>query len=378
MNIPLKYNIRNLLVRRLSTGMTLFGVAMVVFIFVGLMALYHGIESSISTTGSRDNIFIMRKGAITAEVSALDMGIVNTIKYLPSIQTTPAGEPLVSPEFFTPVWLPVRGRDEEKLIAVTGIKEIALKVHNGIKIIKGNFPTGSQVMIGRLVADELGDIEIGNKLYFGRREWTVSGIFESGGTSFESGIFAPLNDIMSDMKKGYISSITAKIKEPEKINEVCTEMQEDPQLNVSVQPEIEYYKTISQAISHIKTLGYLIAILMAIGAFFGGMNTLYTSINYRKRDIGTLKALGFSQGSILMSFVVESLIISLTGGVIGSLLGLLTNGISTYMIGIVFRFKVTPTIIFQGMLFAVIIGIFGGLIPARGGVKVPTVTALRG
>ncbi len=385
MAIPLKYNVRSLLVRRVSTAMTAGGIALVVAVFVIVMALVAGLNSAIADTGSPDNLIVLRKGATTETVSGFQLDQFDALKFLPQIRREADGEVDVSPE------LPVQalmdriggGRDN---IVVRGVLPIALKVHDKVHIIAGRMfaPSMNEVVVGKGLLGHYKDLSLGSMLHFGRGKWKVVGILSSGGGSYESEVWADIHNVQDDAQRGkYYAAVRLKLAPGADGAALIRRLADDPRINLQGQTEPDYYRDQAVVANQMRALGMIVAVIMAVGAIFGAMNTMYAAVSARTTEIGTLRALGFAPGAVMSSFLLESLVLSLAAGAIGIMLAMPINGLSTTFGNFVsfstlaFNFRVTFTIVIEALLFAAVMGVVGGWLPARQAMKMPVVDALR-
>lgn len=384
MAIPLKYNVRSLLVRRVSTAMTGGGIALVVAVFVIVMALVAGLNSAISDTGDPDNLIVLRKGATTETYSAIQLDQFDAMKFLPQIRREPNGDVDASPE------LPVQalmervggGRDN---IVVRGVLPIALKVHPKVKIAEGRMfnPSVNEVVVGKGLQGHYANMQLGSTLRFGRGKWKVVGIMTADGGSFESEVWGDIHNVQDDAQRGaYYADVRLKLAPGADADALIRRIADDPRINLQAETEADYYKDQAVVANQMRVLGMVVAIIMAVGAIFGAMNTMYAAVSARTTEIGTLRALGFSRFSILFSFVMESVLLAIVGGVIGCLLALPMNGYTAAtgtnaFSEMAFAFKVTPGLLITGMVFAVMMGFVGGLLPAFRAARMPITRALR-
>jgi putative ABC transport system permease protein len=385
MALPLKYNIRNLFVRRVSTAMTAGGIALVVAVFVIVMAMVAGLRSTITDTGSPDNLVVLRKGATTETYSSLSVDQFNALKFLPAIRRDGQGDTYASPELPVQVLFQRMGGGRENIV-VRGVLPVALEVHEKVHIIQGRMfkPSVGEVIVGRGLVGRYRNCELGSDLRFGRGTWKVVGIFEAGGSSFESEVWADLHDVQSDTRRGdYYATVRLKCAPGADQAAIITRLEDDPRINLSAESEPDYYKEQSATANQLRSLGLVVAVIMGVGAVFGAMNTMYAAVAARVAEIGTLRALGFGPGAVMGSFLIESLILALCAGVIGVVLALPINGITTTFANfltfstLAFNFRVTPAIIGEALLFAAVMGVLGGWMPARQAMHMQVVDALR-
>jgi len=385
MAIPFKYNLRSLLVRRVSNVMTAGAIAIVVGVFVAAMALVGGLNSAIKDTSSPDNLILIRRGADSEANSLISLDQLDALKFLPAIQRDSAGSPLVSPEATAQVFVTPADRTLDNL-PIRGVLPVSAQVHEKVRVIVGRMfaPGLNEVMIGKLILNQYPGCSLGSDLKVGRRAWKVVGVFEAGGSSFESEVWADLHTLQEDARRGSsFNSIRLKLVPGCDIHSLVERIADDPRINLHAQTESEYYKEQSAIAANLRMLGMLVAGIMAFAAIFAAMNTMYASVSARTNEIGTLRALGFGPGAILTSFLVESSALALVAGVIGVILALPVNGLSTKFNGAIasptlaFNFHVTPAIVVQALMFAFVIGIAGGWLPARRAMRVSVVNALR-
>ena len=385
MAIPLKYNLRNLMVRRVSTAMTAGGIALVVAVFVIVMAMVSGLRVTITDTGSPDNLVVLRKGATTETYSAVNVDQFNAMKFLPAIRRDADGNTYASPELPVQVLFERVGGGRENIV-VRGVLPVALKVHERVRIVEGRMfnPSVNEVIVGKGLSGRYRDCTLGSSLHFGRGTWKVVGLFEAGGSSFESEVWADLHDMQADTRRGdYYACVRLKTAPGADQAALINRLEDDPRINLEGVTEQDYYKEQSAAANQLRALGLVVAAIMGIGAVFGAMNTMYAAVAARVPEIGTLRALGFEPGAVLSSFLIESLLLAIGAGLIGVVLALPINGVSTTFGNfltfstLAFNFRVTPAIVGEAMLFAATMGLAGGYLPARQAMKMRVVDALR-
>ncbi|MEA2678818.1 MAG: putative transport system permease protein [Candidatus Binataceae bacterium] len=385
MAIPLKYNLRSLLVRRVSSLMTGGGIALVVMVFVVVMALVAGLDAAIEDAGSPDNMVVLRRGAITETVSGFSIAQYEALKYLAAIRRTPAGEPYASPEL--PVQALMARRDGlRENIVLRGVRPVALLVHDKVHLVEGRMfkPGTNEVIVGRGLTGRYRDCGRGDTLHFGRGAWKVVGIFASGGSSFESEVWGDLYQVLQDTQRGnYYAAVRIKLTPGADAAALIRRIADDPQINLQAECEADYYRDQTVMARRLHALGMIVAVIMAIGAIFAAMNTMYASVSARTTELGTLRALGFSGGAVMLSLLIESLILASAAGGLGVILALPINGISATFANtvtfstMVFSFRVTMPIVIQAVVFAAVMGLLGGWLPARQAMRMSVVDALR-
>jgi putative ABC transport system permease protein len=385
MAIPLKYNLRSLLVRRVSNAMTGGSIALVVMVFVIVMALVAGLDAAIKDAGSPDNMVVLRRGATTETVSGFSIAQYEALKYLPAIRRTPAGEPYASPELPVQVLMPRLDGHRENIV-LRGVRPIAMLVHDKVHLIEGRMfnPGLSEVIIGRGLRGRYRHCAIGDVIQAGRGSWKVVGIFAADGSSFESEVWGDLNQVLQDTQRGsYYAAVRIKLAPGADADALTRRIADDPRINLQAESEAHYYNDQTVTADRMRALGTVVAVIMAVGAIFAAMNTMYASVSARTTEFGTLRALGFSGGAIMLSLLIESLILASIAGVLGIIMALPINGISATFANtatfstMAFSFRVTMPIVFRGLAFAVTMGLLGGWLPARQAMQLNVVDALR-
>lgn len=386
MRIPLSYNVRNLLVRKTTTLMTALGIALTVAVLVGVLALTEGLRTSFKATGHPLNLLVTRRGATSEMLSIIPRGAFLRLRAFPGIASTPDGEQMASLEVITAITLKNRDNLEGVNTNVRGLLPAGLAMRENVKIIAGRnmIPGRREVIVGRSVAARYPSAGLGKNIKFGRGEWPVAGIFDAGRSALNGEILGDLNQIASDYGRSEaLSSVLIRATDPVAAEALKNQLEADRSLNVGVQSEAAYYESQMTSALPLQFMGTLIAIIMAAGSSFAAMNTMYAAVSRRSAEIGTLRVLGFSRGSILVSFFIESLALAAFGGVLGIALALplnnLETGISSFttFTEIIFSFRVSPPIMAAGLVFALLVGAIGGLLPARSAANKQILTSLR-
>lgn len=385
MALPLKYNLRNLFVRRTTTLMTALSITLTVAVFLVLMALAEGLQSSLTSTGEPLNVMVMREGSQSEAVSFISRDSLQVIKYLHGIAKDDTGQPLASPELIVLINLPRIGSTQGANVTIRGITPVALQLRPDFKIVQGRFfrPGLREVIVSKRISERFQDCALGDKLKFAKGYWTVVGVFEAGQSAYNSEIWADVDDLGQDFDRPDYSDVILRAEDTNSVALLKNQLENDRRLHLKVQTEKDYYATQTQTAQPIRIFGIFIAILMAVGASFAAMNTMYAAVARRTREIGTLRALGFSRGSILTAFVLESVLIAILGGMIGCVLALPINGVTTGTTNfttfseLAFNFRITPTLLMVGMIFSAAMGLFGGLFPAWRASHENIVSALR-
>ena len=380
-------NLRTLKERRGSSAVAVLGVAGVVAVFVAVLSMAEGFRATLATTGSPDTAIVMRGGTDTEMNSVLSREDTRIIADAPGVLHTTKG-PVASAELFVIVDLPKRSTGTAANVPLRGVQPSAFAVREELSIVEGrNFlPGRNEIIAGSGDAQEFAGIELGSVLRLGKNEWTVVGVFSSGGTAAESELWCDASVLQPAYRRGTtFQSVYAKLISPEAFDEFKDALTADPRLNVKVMRESDYYAEQSRMLHGLITgLGTLVAGLMGIGAVFSALNTMYTAVSARTREIATLRALGFGGSPVVVSVLMESVLLSLVGGALGAGLAYVGfDGFRTATLNfqtfsqVAFAFAVTPALLAQGMLYAAVMGLIGGIFPAIWAARMPVATALR-
>jgi putative ABC transport system permease protein len=370
-----------------SVAAAVFGIAGVVAVMVGVLSMGAGFQQALTASGSPDAAIVLRSGADTEMVSGFLRESTRVIADAPGVARDGEG-PLSSPELFVIINLPKRSTGTDANVPMRGVERPALKVRDRLQIVEGRmFDWGkNEVIVGTGAAKEFAGLEIGGKLRVGRRDWPIVGVFSAAGGTAESEIWTDASVLQAAYNRGdTFQSVYVRLTSPEAFQEFKDALTTDPRLNVKVLRQTEYYAEQSTAVTKlITTLGLLVAILMAVGAVFGALNTMYSSVSARTREIATLRALGFGSGAVVASVMIESLALALVGGATGAIIAYFAfNGIEAATMNwqsfsqVTFAFAVTPELLVRGIVWAVLIGLIGGLFPAIRGARLPIAMALR-
>lgn len=385
MAIPISYNIRNLVVRKATTLMTAAGIAMTVAVLLAIMGLVSGLQSAFDATGDPLRVLVMRKGGNAELTSLVTQQQFQTIKSFPGIAVGADGQPIASLEVVSIVNLPTVAHPEGENITLRGLSVRGVEMRK-LKLAAGRWfqPGQREIVIGKSIAKRYPTAQIGKQLKFGKGEWTVVGIMDAGTSAVNSEIFGDGNQVASDFNRpDTYSSALLKATDEVTAKALQKSLEGDRRLNVTVMTEKAYYDLQTISSKPIQFLGFFVCIIMAVGSCFAAMNTMYASVARRATEVGTLRVLGFSRASILFSFLVESLLLSLIGGVIACILVLPLNNVTTGLGNFItfsetsFNFRIGPEVMAIGLLFALILGAVGGLLPARQAARKEILTALR-
>ena len=385
--IPITYNVRSVVQRPVSTALTALGVGLVVAVFIGMLALANGFGAALAKTGSNQNVIVLRKGADSELSSGLGRDVSSIIAADPHVANGADGRPLVSPEVYVLVPL-AKAFDTTQIanVVARGISDQVWQVRNNVRITEGQRPASgrAEVCVGSRLTQRFPHTGIGQSLRFAGRDWTVTCHFTAAGSAFESEIWGENEQFMPVFRGEVFQSITFRLKDPAAFEEAQRALQADKRMTVDAHRESEFYAQQSQLLGRILNfLAVMITGIMAVGAVFGAINTMYAAIASRAPEIGVLLTLGFKPGSVLVSFLAESAFIALIGGLLGCLFALPLNGIVTSTTNwssfseIAFSFRVTPMLLLVGLIFGVVMGIVGGFFPALRAARLQVVQALR-
>ena len=387
MKIPLIYNWRSLMGRPVSTALTALGIGLVVAVFIGMLALANGFAASLTSTGSDQNVLVLRKGADSEMSSSLDRESVSILASSPHIARGGDGVPLVSAEAYVVIPLGrIQDTAQNANVVLRGVSERAWQVRANIVVAAGRRPASGQneVCLGQKLVGRFPNTGVGESMRFAGRAWEVVCHFTAAGSAFESEIWGENEQVMPVMRGQVFQSVTFRIADPAAFEEAKRTLENDRRVTVDVYKESAFYAQQSKLLGTIlRVLAIMITSIMAVGAVFGAVNTMSAAISQRAPEIGVLLTLGFRPRSILASFLAESTLIALVGGVVGCLLALPMNGVVTSTTNwasfseIAFAFRITPGLLLSGMAFAAAMGVLGGLVPAWRASRIPVVQAIR-
>lgn len=385
MTIPLAYNLRNLVVRKTTTIMTALGIALTVAVLLAILALVDGLRSTLAVSGNPLHVIVLRKGSTSEVVSNFTRTGFQDLKFKPGIARGKGGQPLASLELVTVVNLPTHDNPDGANVTIRGLQQAGIEMRSSIRIASGRwFQEGRrEVVVGQAVAARYPDAALGKKIKFGRGDWEVVGVMDAGRSAQASEIWGDLNQVASDDQRlEVLSSALVEASDPVAVQALVNSINDDQRLNMVAEPEVEFYARQTSSAAPIQYIGIFVSVIMAIGSAFAAMNTMYAAVARRAREIGTLRVLGFSQASILTSFFLESVLLSGLGGVLGCLLVLPLNGVSSNIgtanfVETTFHYHISPAIMLGGIGFAILLGALGGLFPARMASRKEILGALR-
>ena len=386
MKIPFSYSWRNLTTRRLTTTLTAGGMGLVVFVFASVLMLSAGLEKTLVETGSDDNVIITRKGAGTEVQSGLDRLQAALIESQPEIALDQNGRPLVAKELVVLIGLNKRDTEKPANVVIRGITERSFAMRPQLKMLAGRLPRpgSSEIMAGNSIARRFSGAGLGESVRFGMRDWTVVGIFDAGATGFSSELWGDVDQLMQAFRRPIYSSATFRLRDTDGFQGLKDRLEMEPRLTVEVRRETRYYLDQSEMMAKfIRILGLSLTIIFSLGAMIGALITMYAAVANRVVEIGTLRALGFQRSSILLSFLLESLLLGFVGGVTGlvaaSFLQLVTISTMNWQTfsELAFSFSLTPSIVLKSLFFSIFMGLAGGVIPALRASRLKVVDALR-
>jgi len=387
MAIPLIYNVRSVRARWTSAIVAVIGIAGTVGVFVAMLSLARGFRATLVASGSPGNALVMRAGATSEMTGGVTLDTVKVIQDAPGIARDSVG-PLITQEVVGVMPFPLISTGTDANVQVRGVSPNVLRIRNFVKIARGRMfdPGLSELIVGKNASTTYSGLTVGNTVRFGGGRWQVVGTFDAGGSSFDSEIWCDATVLNQVLKRpaNIFQSVTVRLVSPDSFQQFKDAVTTDPRLNVDVTREIDYYaKQSTRMTTLITILGGVVASIMAIGAIFAGLNTMYSAVAERGREIATMRALGFGAAAVLVSFLIEALLISFIGGAVGCVAVLPLNGLTTATMNwqtfsnLAFAFRITPELLVKGVFFALAMGIIGGLLPAIRAARSPVATALR-
>jgi putative ABC transport system permease protein len=388
-SVPISYNFRSIRARWTSTIVAILGIAGTVGVFVAMLSLARGFRATLVASGSPDDALVMRAGSTTEMMGGITLDSIKLVQDKPGVARDTAGQPLVTQEVVGVIPIPLISTGTDANVEARGVSPNVLEIRKFVTIIQGRmFHSGlDELVVGRNASKTYAGLTVGNTVDFGGGHWKVVGVFDAGGSSFDSEVWCDariLNEVLK-RPENIFQSATVHLTSPGAFDRFKDSITSDPQLNLEVEREVDYYAKQSSAMTKLITvLGGLVAAIMAIGAVFGALNTMYSAVAERGREIATMRALGFSSWSVILSFLFEALLISFIAGIIGCIAVLPLNGMTTQTMNfstfsnIAFAFKITFNLLVMGVIFALAMGVLGGLLPAVRAALRPVAVSLRG
>ncbi|MFN8389624.1 MAG: ABC transporter permease [Bdellovibrionota bacterium] len=384
--LSLSYSVRHLRVRKLQAAMTVFGIALVVFVFSATLMLAEGLKQTLSATGSPANVIVLRTGAQNEIQSGISREHAAIVLTDPAVDHGPSSSTAATSDVVVLVSLRKRSDGQTSNVNIRGVTGGALEVHPAVHIVEGRLPSPGtrEVMIGTAIHKKFLGTDVGQTLRLVGSDWLITGIFDAGNTAFSSEVWGDADVMMPAFRRDRFSSVTFRMSQGTDFEALRDKLQNDRRLSVTVQREAEFYESQSRSLSlFIQILGGFISVVFSLGAIVGAMITMYSSVANRTREIGVLRALGFSRGLIFRAFTKECVLISLLGGAIGIVVAsllqwftLATTNFATFS-EVAFGFNLTPRIILSAFVFAAVMGFVGGALPALRAARIGIVQALR-
>ncbi len=384
--IPVYYVARNLWTRRLTTGLTAGGMALVVFVFAVVLMLDEGLKRTLVTTGEYDNVVVTRRGSETEIQSIIPRNQAPIVEAHPAVALARDGTPLASREVVVLISLNKRGSDKPSNITIRGVSPNALLLRPQVKILEGRMfePGKSEIIAGSGITRRFAGAAVGERLRFGQREWTVVGLFDAGNSGFDSEIWGDSEQLAQAFRRVIFSAVIVRLADGRRFDELKRDIESDPRLQLEAKREQTYYADQSRGLStFISILGLTLSVIFSIGAMIGAMITMYASVANRVSEIGTLRALGFRRRAILAAFLMESMFLGLVGGGVGlffaSFMQLVTFSTMNFQSfsELAFGFTLNPAIVVKSVVFAALMGLVGGVLPAARAARMKIVDSLR-
>ncbi len=387
MAIPVVYNFRSVKARWTSAIVAVLGIAGTVGVFIAMLSLARGFRATLVSSGSYDNALVLRAGSTSEMTGAVPLESSKILQDAPGVARATGG-PLITTEAVLVAPIPLVATGTDANVQIRGVSPNALTIRNNVKIAEGRMfqPGLSEVIVGKNATKSYKGLALGDTLSMGDTQWKVVGVFDAGGSAFDSEVWCDAHLLNGAFKRPEDSyqSVTVHLASPDSFEQFKDFVTADPRLNVDVTREIDYYAKQSTRMTQLITiLGGLVAAVMAIGAIFGALNTMYSAVAERGREIATMRALGFGAAAVVISFLIEALLISFVGGALGAVAVLPLNGLTTGAMNwqtfshMEFAFKITPILLLSGLIFALAMGVLGGLPPAVRAARRPVATALR-
>jgi ABC-type antimicrobial peptide transport system permease subunit len=386
MKIPFSYIFRNLWTRKLTTILTAAGMGLVVFVFSAVLMLDAGLKKTMVGTGSLDNVLAIRTGSETEIQSGITRDQAGLLGALPQVARSKSGDPMVSKESLVLISLTKSGQEKGSNVVARGVSPMGITLRPQVKLIEGRMfrPGSSELVVGRNINREFNGAEIGQSLRFAQRDWVIVGVFDGGGSAFDSEIWGDVEQLMQAFRRLNYSSVIMQLAQQDSFESLLKEIAAEVRLTLDVKREQIFYEDQSRALStFISILGNVLTVIFSIGAIIGAAITMYSSVAMRTAEIGTLRALGFRRPSILVAFLGESLLLGLVGGLAGLFFASFLQAITISTLNfqsfsqLAFSFTLTPKIVVQTLVFSMFMGFVGGFLPAMRAARMKIVDSLR-
>jgi putative ABC transport system permease protein len=383
--IPVRYNLRSLLERRATSLMTVLSLGLVAMIFVILFGFIGGLKGTMLNAAGEHNWVLLSRGAPDETASFIAHDMIEIVRVRPEIASSESGQPLLSPEVFAGVNIS-RDKHVRQFVLMRGVTPIALRVHRKMRLVAGRWPVrgNGEWAIGQKVQARQPYLTLGTQVHFGRRNWTIVGVFSDDDSARESEIWTDYDDLLIDAKhNGKDTNSIHVVLKPGTSEAFQNALKNDGRLKLDAMTERDYYASQTKVVDQLRSLGLIVALTLGLGAAFGGMNTMYTAVARREREIGVLRVLGFSRGNILGSFVIESALLGMAGGIAGVVLAFVvawSTGLNSRLLSVgstFFSYRPTPAAIVAGLAAAGVIGVAGGLAPAWRASRIGVIDSLR-
>ncbi|HYA62394.1 MAG TPA: ABC transporter permease [Candidatus Sulfotelmatobacter sp.] len=387
-SVPISYNFRSIRARWTSTIVAILGIAGTVGVFVAMLSLARGFKATLVASGSPSNALVMRAGSSSEMMGGITLDSIKVLQDAPGVARDASAAPILTQDVVGVIPVPLISTGSDANVQVRGVSPNVLQVRTFAKIAEGRMfqPGLNELVVGKNAANSYVGLKVGNKIDFAGGHWQVVGMFDAGGSAFDSEIWCDSRVLAQVLKRpeNIFQSATVHLASPASFQQFKDAVISDPRMNVDVWREIDYYNKQSTTMTRLITvLGGFVAAIMAIGAIFGALNTMYSAVAERGREIATMRALGFSASNVILSFLFEALVISFTAGLIGCIAVLPLNGLTTNTMNwqtfsnLAFAFKITFDLLVMGVLFALVMGVLGGLLPAIRAAIQPVAVALR-
>ena len=389
MAVPFSYSFRNLWKRRMTTILTVSGMALVVFVFAAVLMMAAGLQKTLVETGSPNNVVVVRKASTSEVMSSIERRSASIVEMLPQVAAGPQGQPMMAKESVVLIALKKKGAEQSSShsnVVVRGIGAESLALRPQAKLVAGRMLRmgSSEVIVGNSIAKGFQGVGLQQTLSWGMRTWTVVGIFDAGNTVFSSEVWGDVDQVMQAFRRPIYSSLIFRLQNPDTFDAAKTAIENDPRLTLEARRETKYYRDQSEMMAKfLRILGTSLTIIFSIGAIIGAMITMYSAVANRTAEIGTLRALGFRRRNILLAFLTESLLLGFIGGSLGLFFASFMQFITISTVNfqtfseLAFKFTLTSGIVVQSMIFALAMGLIGGVLPALRASRLKIVDALR-